>query len=686
MMRRPLQVVFALLLCLGTAYAQVPPAPGVRIKQAGTVVGQAAIMNIVSGGSAVVDGTIPGQINLTISGSGGSPAGPTGAVQVNGGGSFAGSSSFTITGGAGMHFDADVGQTQFDLFNDWNVTIPGDLDIVTAGSKGISIAASGGSKIKFADGSMTTNGVGDMTLMCDSSLTMGNAAGGAYNVDADGSLDLRANGIGTRIHEPLILDDNVLIGWGGFGISGNGTGTVTVAGDGSQIIFGGGAATLTDNGSSSIVLDGGGTITATVGSSYRVNGLSGGTADFEGFGDVEFGLDGGIGTFRVATSDSTEKVNLAGTQVNGNFTVAIGGGSNTVSIFADQVATFAGSSGVVVTSDNGGATLNSDVGTVNITAPQANINLTSTNAGVYIFGNGVTAQFDGGGDPGIILSAGNSTQFRVSAAKWLDVDPGGTGAITLSTVAFGGGSVDVKGNTTLNLYANISDGGADLTIQNFGVSTGDVALVSNHAIVATAPTFKSGPITAFDFSPSSGPTKTGSGAVSINGAVTFAANKGIVYTSGTGAADFSNGSGITKTTSGAFTSVASSNTFNNLVTLSGHLAGSGTAPTIAAGTGAGTSPTVSITGTDLNGVVSVTTGTLPTLSGTVVTVTFNVAYASAPRDVIWIEANSNAALLSGVTKTFVNSAGITTTTFAVTAGTTALTAATAYKWYYVVVQ
>lgn len=111
-----------------------------------------------------------------------------------------------------------------------------------------------------------------------------------------------------------------------------------------------------------------------------------------------------------------------------------------------------------------------------------------------------------------------------------------------------------------------------------------------------------------------------------------------------------------------------------------HIQGTGTAPTIAAGVGAGSSPTVSITGSDTAGAVSVTTGTLPTGTNAVVaTITFNTAYGTAPYIVLQ-PANAITATLSGVSMVFVTS---TTTTFVITSGTTALTAATTYKWNYV---
>lgn len=107
-----------------------------------------------------------------------------------------------------------------------------------------------------------------------------------------------------------------------------------------------------------------------------------------------------------------------------------------------------------------------------------------------------------------------------------------------------------------------------------------------------------------------------------------------------------------------------------------------TTPGIAAGAGAGTSPTVSLAGTDVNGVVSVTSGTLPTGSAVVATITFSAVFASAPKTVILTPANANAAALNGLTMVWVDSAGITTAVWTINVGATGLAAATAYKWYY----
>jgi hypothetical protein len=109
-----------------------------------------------------------------------------------------------------------------------------------------------------------------------------------------------------------------------------------------------------------------------------------------------------------------------------------------------------------------------------------------------------------------------------------------------------------------------------------------------------------------------------------------------------------------------------------------HVNGKGTAPAITAGAGAGTSPTLSLTGNDVGGLISLTTGTLPSTSATLFTVTFNVAFAAAPY-VSFSPANSAAAALGTVSAVYVTS---TSTTFVITSGTTALAASTAYAWSY----
>jgi len=112
-----------------------------------------------------------------------------------------------------------------------------------------------------------------------------------------------------------------------------------------------------------------------------------------------------------------------------------------------------------------------------------------------------------------------------------------------------------------------------------------------------------------------------------------------------------------------------------------HVIGSSTAPTIANGAGAGTSPgTPTLTGSDAAGQISIITGTLPSVSAVAVTVTFNAAYGTAPYVVIW-PANAAAATLG-----FLPYVSSTTTTFTINTGSIALGGSTTYLYNYVVVQ
>lgn len=116
--------------------------------------------------------------------------------------------------------------------------------------------------------------------------------------------------------------------------------------------------------------------------------------------------------------------------------------------------------------------------------------------------------------------------------------------------------------------------------------------------------------------------------------------------------------------------------------VNGHIITTGATPSIAANAGAGTTPTISIAGTDTAGAITLTTGTTPTVSADVLTVTFAAAYPSAPR-VVFSPANANSALLNGNAAVYVTPA---TGTFKLTTGSAGLTAATQYIWSYHVIQ
>lgn len=101
-------------------------------------------------------------------------------------------------------------------------------------------------------------------------------------------------------------------------------------------------------------------------------------------------------------------------------------------------------------------------------------------------------------------------------------------------------------------------------------------------------------------------------------------------------------------------------------------------PTVVAGTGAGTSPTVSVTSNGRGLQLTVTTGTLPTgTNATIATITLANALSYTPYPV-FSSASGLTSLLNGASMIFMTSTGTANVT--ITSGTTALTAATTYVW------
>jgi len=111
---------------------------------------------------------------------------------------------------------------------------------------------------------------------------------------------------------------------------------------------------------------------------------------------------------------------------------------------------------------------------------------------------------------------------------------------------------------------------------------------------------------------------------------------------------------------------------------------SGSTPSNTPGTGAGTGPTVSVTGNDIAGYVSIATGTTPTAAANIVTVTFATQLAGTPKAIQLTPANANAAI--ELTKVYVDQANTTSTAFIIKNSGTALTASTTYLFYYTVTQ
>ena len=109
--------------------------------------------------------------------------------------------------------------------------------------------------------------------------------------------------------------------------------------------------------------------------------------------------------------------------------------------------------------------------------------------------------------------------------------------------------------------------------------------------------------------------------------------------------------------------------------------GSGS-PTISAGAGAGTSPTVSISGDDAQGYIDLTTGTSPSSSATVVTVRFANDHGRVPISIPLAPANPATEGLSGTSSVHVALAASSGAEFVIKVGAGRLSARTRYRWSY----
>lgn len=99
-------------------------------------------------------------------------------------------------------------------------------------------------------------------------------------------------------------------------------------------------------------------------------------------------------------------------------------------------------------------------------------------------------------------------------------------------------------------------------------------------------------------------------------------------------------------------------------------------PTVAAGAGAGTAPTIAITGTDHGFTVTLTTGTTATINATLFTVTWGAAWTSSAPAVTWAPGNAATAGLAVGATPFTSAVSTTAMTF--TSNATALADSTGY--------
>ena len=116
--------------------------------------------------------------------------------------------------------------------------------------------------------------------------------------------------------------------------------------------------------------------------------------------------------------------------------------------------------------------------------------------------------------------------------------------------------------------------------------------------------------------------------------------------------------------------------------ITARIIGGNSATTNAPGTGAGTGASTTVTGTDMAGSISITTGTTPATAATIITITFGVPLSAAPSAIVISPANAVTAAL-GTAAPFITS--VLTTGFSLSSNAVALTAATTYMWYFIVI-
>jgi len=107
-----------------------------------------------------------------------------------------------------------------------------------------------------------------------------------------------------------------------------------------------------------------------------------------------------------------------------------------------------------------------------------------------------------------------------------------------------------------------------------------------------------------------------------------------------------------------------------------------TTPTIAAGAGAGSSPTISIEGSDGSGVIYLYTGSSTTTGATIATITFQSTFTHNPVVDGPTPMNDNAAALSAGAKPYWDYSSGSTNTAVMKSNTTELTGETEYIWGY----
>jgi hypothetical protein len=267
---------------------------------------------------------------------------------------------------------------------------------------------------------------------------------------------------------------------------------------------------------------------------------------------------------------------------------------------------------------------------------------------LYISGANIFAQS---------ASATNAGMVNTGAQSFAGVKTLNAKLIIGTTYTTNGASLSMIGNTSASALSG-----------NYGTYFSAINGLANTdpGAAGTYSTFAGAYLGAPTFAATNAITYTNAATLWVNGApsastnVTIGTAYALYVASGT---SFFNGS-INSSTGSTFTAT--------------HFVGNSSTPGIAAGAGAGSSPTVTISGTDQSGLITVVTGTAPAgVNAVIATITYYITYPSTTY-VSLTPANATAALVSGATMVYTNGSA---TTFTINAGTTGLPTGT-YIWAY----
>jgi len=120
---------------------------------------------------------------------------------------------------------------------------------------------------------------------------------------------------------------------------------------------------------------------------------------------------------------------------------------------------------------------------------------------------------------------------------------------------------------------------------------------------------------------------------------------------------------------------------NDIISKFNRIISSGSTPSITASAGAGTGPTVSISGTDTSGEITITTGIAPVVNSPIANINFATSYPAVPKAILW-PSEGNASALGFLPYVTSDTASFTINN-AVSLG---LLGTTTYKYNYHVIQ